>query len=304
MKRFAPLLALLLALPAWAEHAPAPPQALRMSEEATASIFCGKNREALDLFRKAWVAGAQAPKDAYNAACAASRLGLLDEAVVWLHRSLAIGFHDADHLAKDPDLAPLHGDPRFADISERACEAQARAEAAIEDKPLSAELVHRANEASELRKQLHERAAPSLKRQLAELDGKNAAFIKGVVDKRGWPGRKLVGDKGEWAVWQLVLNASGDRAFQRRALPLLEKAIQAGDATPRAAAFLVDELLVAEQKPQLYGTRFTSDDKGAQVPFPIEDAPRVDERRAQVGLPPLEVYQRAVNEMARPTAEK
>jgi hypothetical protein len=51
---------------------------------------------------------------AYNVACAYALLGDKDQAFAWLERALALRFLDLDHAQRDPDLASLHGDPRFA----------------------------------------------------------------------------------------------------------------------------------------------------------------------------------------------
>ncbi len=61
----------------------------------------------------------------YNLACAYSRMGRLDDAFKALEKSLAIGkaeladewgFHFEHAKVKDPDLEPLRGDPRFAEM--------------------------------------------------------------------------------------------------------------------------------------------------------------------------------------------
>jgi dienelactone hydrolase len=55
----------------------------------------------------------------YNRACALAQARRRREALNALERAVAAGFRDADHAAGDPDLAPLHGDPRFAGLVAR-----------------------------------------------------------------------------------------------------------------------------------------------------------------------------------------
>jgi predicted esterase len=50
----------------------------------------------------------------YNHACAFARLGRANEALAALERSVQKGFHDAEHMQIDEDLASLRGDPRYA----------------------------------------------------------------------------------------------------------------------------------------------------------------------------------------------
>jgi hypothetical protein len=54
-------------------------------------------------------------------------------------------------------------------------------------------------------------------------------------------------------------------------------------------AYLTDRVLVAQKKPQRYGTQ-ARPEGGKMVPFPIEDEAKVDERRAELGLAPLADY--------------
>lgn len=64
----------------------------------------------------------QNPVHHYNLACIEAQAGGSRLAQAWgaLELSLALGFDDANHLKTDPDLLPLHGDPRFADMVRKA----------------------------------------------------------------------------------------------------------------------------------------------------------------------------------------
>jgi hypothetical protein len=53
---------------------------------------------------------------AYNAACAASRLGRVGEGLDWLERAVTAGFSETAQLDQDPDIEALRSDPRFAEI--------------------------------------------------------------------------------------------------------------------------------------------------------------------------------------------
>lgn len=54
-------------------------------------------------------------------------------------------------------------------------------------------------------------------------------------------------------------------------------------------AYLTDRVLLAEGKKQVYGTQFTLINGKCQA-RPLEDESHVDERRKEVGLPPLAEY--------------
>jgi hypothetical protein len=76
--------------------------------------------------------------------------------------------------------------------------------------------------------------------------------------------------------------------LQRRGLVLLQEAAARGDVPPVEVAMLDDRIRCFEGRPQRYGTQFDWDEHGRISPLPIEDIEHVDERRAAVGLNPLE----------------
>jgi hypothetical protein len=123
------------------------------------------------------------------------------------------------------------------------------------------------------------------------IDADNQARLAEIFDEHGWPGWSLVGEDGSTAAWLIVQHADLDPAFQRRGLELLEAAVEAGDASPGDLAYLIDRVRVAEGEPQVYGTQWRIDETGGWTPAtPIEDEATVDERRADVGLQPLDDY--------------
>lgn len=53
---------------------------------------------------------------AYNVACAYSLDGNEDQAFAWLAKAMDAGFYNYDQYADDPDLVPLHDDPRWDEL--------------------------------------------------------------------------------------------------------------------------------------------------------------------------------------------
>ncbi|MEM9171864.1 MAG: DUF6624 domain-containing protein [Pseudomonadota bacterium] len=122
---------------------------------------------------------------------------------------------------------------------------------------------------------------------MAAVHSNNADALTAIIDAHGWPGRTLVGEKGAEAAWLIVQHAIGRPDFQRRCLTLIEASTAAGDMPGFCAAYLSDRIASFEGRPQRYGTDFDWDDNGELSPSALEDAARVDEYRAQVGLGPL-----------------
>src|SRR3546814_810989 len=123
------------------------------------------------------------------------------------------------------------------------------------------------------------------------VDVSNQERLAEIFDEHGWPGWSLVGQDGSTAAWAIVQHADLDLDFQRRGLELLEAAVDAGDASPGDLAYLTDRVLVAEGKPQVYGTQWGLSVIGEPEPrTPIEDEANVDDRRAAAGLSTLDEY--------------
>jgi len=118
----------------------------------------------------------------------------------------------------------------------------------------------------------------------------NAAALRDVIARVGWPGRSLVGDDGAAAAWRIVQHAIGEPEFMRGCLAMTREAVAAGEADPAEAAFLEDRLRVFEGRPQLYGTQYDWDDKGGAMvlTYGVEASESVEDRRRAVGLPPLQ----------------
>ncbi len=86
---------------------------------AGALVMLGQRVEGLE-----WLARARelAPRDSgvlYNSACTLALAGELDEALACLETAADNGFAHRSWVENDPDLEPLHADPRFAAALER-----------------------------------------------------------------------------------------------------------------------------------------------------------------------------------------
>ncbi len=169
------------------------------------------------------------------------------------------------------------------------------------DNALRQELLQMMKEDQDARMAIVDTSSPDAAavRKITEIDRKNTARLKEIIEKHGWPGITLVGDEGANAAWLLVQHADKDRAFQKKCLALLEKAVKARDASPAQLAYLTDRVLVAEKKEQVYGTQFHTVD-GKMEPYPIADEKNVDRRRKEVGLSSLAEYRKVLEEVYKP----
>jgi hypothetical protein len=129
------------------------------------------------------------------------------------------------------------------------------------------------------------------------VDARHTSRMRKIVEKHGWPGHSLVGVDGAHAAWLLVQHA--DSSFMAQCLPLMERAVAAGEAAGKDYAYLLDRVRMRQGKTQIYGTQFTSAADGRLVLYPIEDAEYVDERRRAVGLPSMAEQERMMRGVYR-----
>jgi hypothetical protein len=140
--------------------------------------------------------------------------------------------------------------------------------------------------------------------RMRAIDTANTERVKAIVRQYGWPSPELVGRDGAEAAFLLVQHA--DFAFQKKMLPLVEKAYRSGGLSGQSYALLLDRMLVGEGKPQVYGTQAkgVAEWKGQEpVLEPIEDEANVDKRRAEVGLFPLSEYRKMLRQLYFPQAK-
>jgi hypothetical protein len=137
----------------------------------------------------------------------------------------------------------------------------------------------------------------SVAARMTEIDSANTARMKEIVKQYGWPGPELVGVDGTEAAFMLVQHA--EHQFQKEMLPLVETAYRQKKLHGQDYALLLDRVLVAEGKPQVYGTQAKTFDKwnGHEPTFePIEDEANVDKRRVEVGLFPMAEYRKLLRQ--------
>ena len=174
-------------------------------------------------------------------------------------------------------------------------QAQEKGVPAVRNPALRRELIKRVTEDQAIRNELIskgvEQRDKSILSRMQAIDASNTKRMRAIIRKYGWPGPELVGQDGAEAAFLLVQHS--DLTFQKKVLPLVEKAFKSGKLSGQNYALLIDRVLVGEGKPQIYGTqakRIEEWNGREPVLAPIEDEANVDKRRAEVGLFPLSEY--------------
>lgn len=131
----------------------------------------------------------------------------------------------------------------------------------------------------------------------------NAARLREIIAKAGWPGQSLVGPDGAAAAWRIAQHSIGEPDFMRWCLKLLGEASQRGDAPRWQFAMMDDRIRTFEGRPQRYGSQLRDTVNGL-APYPLEDPARVEEWRQEAGLPKLGELLSGLREEPPPTAEE
>ena len=113
-----------------------------------------------------------------------------------------------------------------------------------------------------------------------------------IVEEHGWLGKSRVGDKANQAIWLVIQHAKLEA--QEKYLTLLKASVEQGESEGWHLAFLKDRILMYKDQKQIYGTQSVWDNtiKKNRI-HPIENVEQVNERRASLGLEPIEEYAEA-----------
>jgi hypothetical protein len=117
---------------------------------------------------------------------------------------------------------------------------------------------------------------------------KNAARLRELIEKHGWPSEDIAGLDGAEAAWIIAQHSIGEPDFMKQALSLTCASSQLGKIPAWHAAYLEDRIAVEEGRPQRFGTQSIDDPRdGIPRPWKLADPERVDALRDSVGLKPL-----------------
>jgi len=228
--------------------------------------------------------------DNYNAACCYAQAGDRDRAFALLDRAITVDdFSDQGHLAADPDLSPLHADPRWEaagkTLAARAAERWTR---------MNAELL-----------QIYEDDQGDRRKPYDQIDWKQVTprdqARRKRVDEIVASGSAKVADDYYHAAMVYQHGETGDEIQRARDLAL--KAVEL-DPKHKSARWLAaaaeDRKLMYEGKPQKWGTQFKKVD-GKWVLWSV-DGSVTDEQREEWNVPPLAAAQaraEAMNQRGR-----
>ncbi|MEQ9438753.1 MAG: hypothetical protein RIG62_06875 [Cyclobacteriaceae bacterium] len=123
----------------------------------------------------------------------------------------------------------------------------------------------------------------------SDVDLENQQKVVSIIENCGFPTVESHGYKSVEAVFLVIQHAS--KGLRKKYFPSIKKSADEGDLPWRIVALMEDRVLTDQGKKQKYGSQVEKVNGSDQWSVcPIEDPENVNERRAQVGLEPIEEY--------------
>ncbi|WP_185113577.1 DUF6624 domain-containing protein [Chryseobacterium sp. JM1] len=118
-------------------------------------------------------------------------------------------------------------------------------------------------------------------------DQKNLVKVEKIIEKYGYPGKSMVGEPENYAVWYVIQHSPKIEQY----FPLIKKAADEKELPFRLYAMMMDRKLMYENKEQIYGTQIrsifsTKNGKTETLSFvwPVKDPEQVNELRKNSGF--------------------
>jgi hypothetical protein len=131
-------------------------------------------------------------------------------------------------------------------------------------------------------------------------DSLNQIEAKKIFERYGFPGYDLVGEKGSMHFFLLAQHSDNDPSFQEQVLVALKGQVDRKNTDPKLYAYLLDRVRVNKGEKQVYGTQLQRKKgvEGMEL-APAIDPEKLDQRRATVGLPPVDEYLKMIREQIK-----
>lgn len=132
--------------------------------------------------------------------------------------------------------------------------------------------------------------------KLAELQAAHTRRLQQIVRQHGWPALSMVGPQAAQGAWLLAQHDDANPAWQREALAQMEKLLPSHQVSRKEVAYLRDRVAVNGGGMQSYGTQGGCVAAGVWQPKPVDAPEQLAQRRAEMGMPPLEEYVKMASE--------
>ncbi|MCB7482270.1 DUF6624 domain-containing protein [Christiangramia sediminis] len=122
--------------------------------------------------------------------------------------------------------------------------------------------------------------------KMKKQDSLNLIQVKSILDN-GWPDNLNM--QANQTIFLVIQHA--DLQTQKQYLPIIKNAVEENKTLPSNLALLKDRINLREGKEQIYGSQvFIDSQSGKKYVQPLQNPEKIDSLRAEVGLPPMQVY--------------
>ncbi len=279
----------------------------RLVKEADALYEAKKFKESSEKFSAAFIANGNKAQsgDRYNAACSWALSGNADSSFFQLLRIAEKSqYAEYQHIKQDQDLKSLHSDSRW-EILLGMVKKNYDVQNSFTDKPLRQLIDSLRNEDQKWRniavkirngEKIENYTQAYAWEKVREIDSICHPILKDIINQKGFPNYDMVGKTGSNNFWLLVQHQDKHLDFQEQVLSLMKPEVDKKKASERNYAYLIDRVRVNSKKLQIYGTQCRVNAEGSSYePDPCEEPEKLNERRASVGLSPIEEYIGSMN---------
>jgi hypothetical protein len=86
------------------------------------------------------------------------------------------------------------------------------------------------------------------------IDAQNIIRIEAIIEKYGYPGNKLVGNKYESIAWIVIQHA--ELSYQEKLLPIIHETVLCGELPKAPLQMLIDRIYVKKTNVQIFGSQY------------------------------------------------
>ena len=285
---------------------PPPPPPVTASDQvskADSLLLAGNIKFAVAEYRKLYNQNRTDRKIIYNYACALSRAGQPDSALVYLYEVVKI--EPSVTILTDPDLLAVRESKSWEGFENELISAvNKKTGNSIKDVSYAKSLWELLCLEESLFYEVgiavrnlgpDSPVVTALRRLQAWQNAKNLAELEGLLDSKGWPKKSQVGNLAASAAF-FVLQHSNAGA-QEKYIGMFEASCRNNEGNWQQYALMFDRMRMNQNKPQRYGTHHYLDPAAGNTNelYPLEDEAKVDEWRKEIGLEPLQQYLKRTN---------
>ncbi|MDX1628239.1 MAG: DUF6624 domain-containing protein [Fulvivirga sp.] len=125
--------------------------------------------------------------------------------------------------------------------------------------------------------------------KITKTDSNNLVVVKQILDTHGWLSSEQIGSTANSTLFLVIQHSNQET--QEKYLPMMRQAVKDNKANSQSLALLEDRIALGKGELQVYGSQIGKDsDTGEMFVLPLIEPELVNERRASVGLGPIEEY--------------